>query len=404
MKIMCFDIDGCLRKFVCLVGVLAYSSMLQGAPFAFVANYASDNVMVIDLATNSVIATTDVGNRPLLLNLSRDGSTVWVTHEDLTVHLIDADSYANIGTEILDDDLFFQQVQSQWLSPDLTRSYVVDPARDIVTVNDVATANELAAVDVGSNPIDAVVTRDGSRVYITNFDSHDVSVLDTSSNTVVDTIDVRLKPVGITSSPDGSRIYVVSQTAATVSVIDTSTNSVITEIPVGRDPFYVTINSDGTFIYVTNFSDNSVSVIDTASNTVITEIPTGTSPVGILIIGADILMSGLWWNASESGWGVNLIRQFGIVFVTMFTYDSAGLPVWYVASNCEVSGEGCSGELYKVTAGSELTEDWNGDNLNVDPVGTISFLFTGRNDGTMTFEINGVSGTKVIERQIWATQ
>jgi len=118
----------------------------------------------------------------------------------------------------------------------------------------------------------------------------------------------------------------------------------------------------------------------------------------------ETFITGLFYNSGESGWGINLIQQYGILFVTMFTYGPSGLPTWYVASNCAVSGNGCTGELYEVTAGSEITEIWNGDNLSVNPVGTISFAFSDMDNAIMTCTINGVSGAKEIERQIWATQ
>jgi len=69
-------------------------------------------------------------------------------------------------------------------------------------------------------------------------------------------------------------------------------------------------------------------------------------------------VTGLWWNPNESGWGLNLIQESNIVFMTMFTYDANGTPTWYVASSCAVSGSGCSGDLYRVSGGSQATSTW----------------------------------------------
>ena len=112
--------------------------------------------------------------------------------------------------------------------------------------------------------------------------------------------------------------------------------------------------------------------------------------------------TGLWWNPSESGWGVTLTHQYDVIFVTMFVYDSTGNPVWYVASNCAVSGAGCTGTLYKVTGGSMPTTTWNGGVTGAS-VGTINLTFTNTNTGTMNYTINGVSGSKAISRQVFAT-
>lgn len=113
--------------------------------------------------------------------------------------------------------------------------------------------------------------------------------------------------------------------------------------------------------------------------------------------------SGLWWNANESGWGVALAQQYGVIFATMYVYDGAGNPVWYVASNCAVSGTGCNGELYQVTGGSAPTTTWNGANKVVTKVGSIGFVFTDAASGTMTYSINGVSVSKAITRQQFYT-
>src|SRR5206468_1198006 len=41
---------------------------------------------------------------------------------------------------------------------------------------------------------------------------------------------------------------------------------------------------------------------------------------------------GLWWNASESGWGINFAHQDSTIFATWFTFDGDGTPLWLVAT------------------------------------------------------------------------
>ncbi|WP_239289042.1 hypothetical protein [Candidatus Nitrotoga sp. 1052] len=115
-------------------------------------------------------------------------------------------------------------------------------------------------------------------------------------------------------------------------------------------------------------------------------------------------MTGLWWNQDESGWGVGLTQQYGVIFATLYTYDFEGRPTWYVASNCVVAADGCTGDLYAVTGGSPLTVPWNSANKIVTTVGTINFAFTDTNTGTMNYTINGVTGSRAITRQIFATE
>jgi hypothetical protein len=105
----------------------------------------------------------------------------------------------------------------------------------------------------------------------------------------------------------------------------------------------------------------------------------------------------LWWKPNES-WGVSLTQEFGIIVAVWFAYDANGKPIWYVASNCPVSGNGCTGDLYQVTGGSALTAAWNGLSIVVTKVGAVTFAFTAANNGSMSYAINGVTANRVIAR------
>lgn len=113
-------------------------------------------------------------------------------------------------------------------------------------------------------------------------------------------------------------------------------------------------------------------------------------------------ITGLWYNAAEPGWGANFVQQYDVIFVTMFVYDAAGNPTWYVASDCAVSGSGCSGALYKTAAGQPPTTTWNGP-ITSAAVGTVTLSFFDLNSGSMNYAINGVNGSKAITRQVWRT-
>ncbi|MEP7328794.1 MAG: peptidylprolyl isomerase, partial [Betaproteobacteria bacterium] len=100
----------------------------------------------------------------------------------------------------------------------------------------------------------------------------------------------------------------------------------------------------------------------------------------------------LWWNQNESGWGVSLTQQFGTIFAAWYAYDTAGNPVWYVATNCPVTSAGCTGDLYQVTGGAPLTATWKPVNP-ATMVGTVTFTFTDAVNGSMNYSINGVAAS-----------
>jgi YVTN family beta-propeller protein len=55
-------------------------SITGAAPFAYITNFGSNNVSVIDTATNKVKATVPVGLNPLGVTFTPDGSKVYVTN------------------------------------------------------------------------------------------------------------------------------------------------------------------------------------------------------------------------------------------------------------------------------------------------------------------------------------
>ncbi|MHB9102380.1 MAG: RCC1 domain-containing protein, partial [Sulfuricella sp.] len=143
--------------------------------------------------------------------------------------------------------------------------------------------------------------------------------------------------------------------------------------------------NNGTFTYTINGVPGSKSITRQV-------FATGTTP-------PTVDYTDLWWNPNESGWGVALTQQYGMIFAAWYGYDSSGNAIWYVASSCPVSGSGCTGDLYQVTGGSSLTSVWNGANKIVTQVGTTNFAFTDANNGTMSYTINGVAGSRSISRQ-----
>jgi hypothetical protein len=113
----------------------------------------------------------------------------------------------------------------------------------------------------------------------------------------------------------------------------------------------------------------------------------------------------LWWNADESGWGLNLTHQGNVIFGSLFTYDVDGKGMWLVLSRGDKRADGSySGDLFRTTGTA-----FNAPNFlpltsaNVVNVGTMSVKFINGEFGTLTYTYNGVTVTKQIRRQIFGT-
>lgn len=111
-------------------------------------------------------------------------------------------------------------------------------------------------------------------------------------------------------------------------------------------------------------------------------------------------LTGLWWNANESGWGATLTQQSAQLFTTLFVYDSAGNPIWYTVS-CTLSGTGCTGDVARVRGGAAHTAPWAGSSIVATRAGSMTLTFTSNDSGSMSYTIDGISASKQITRQIF---
>ena len=108
----------------------------------------------------------------------------------------------------------------------------------------------------------------------------------------------------------------------------------------------------------------------------------------------------LWWSGlQENGWGLSITQHRDALFSELYVYDSQGRPLWVVmpSGSWDAGFTTFTGPLY-IPAGSwfgayDVTRHSTGT-----PVGSASIRFTGHGNGTLTYTINGSSGTKTIER------
>jgi hypothetical protein len=114
--------------------------------------------------------------------------------------------------------------------------------------------------------------------------------------------------------------------------------------------------------------------------------------------------SDLWWNPGESGWGLTIADHETQLFAVWYTYRHDGSPTWFVMSGGAFSENRrrFTGDAYQTT-GAPYNAPFNSRPVTVARVGSFAFDFAppGLGPGTalFTYEINGISGTKQIQRQ-----
>nr|WP_232316284.1 PKD domain-containing protein [Methanosarcina vacuolata] len=245
------------------------------AKYAYITNSGSTTVSVIDITTNKVTSTINVGQYPYGVAVNPDGTKVYVSKEKSgTISVIDTAKNKVTAT--------VRVGKNPWgvaVNPTGTKVYVANEGSKTVSVIDTASNKVTATVYVGNYPCGIAVNPAGTKVYVANSLDNTVSVIDTSTNKAIATIKVGNLPTGVAVNPAGTRVYVTNE--YDVSVIDTSKNKVAARVKVGKYPWGVAVNPAGTKVYVTNYGDGTFSVINTATNKVTATVTVGSYPLGI---------------------------------------------------------------------------------------------------------------------------
>jgi YVTN family beta-propeller protein len=247
--------------------------------FSYVTNWGSNNVLVVNNATNTVVDTIPVATGPTRLCVSPDGTRLYVTSREGGVL-----SIINTATNSVMDTIPL----GKWpggvaVSPDGSRVYVAGQFTNSVFVINPATRSIVATITSSSfaNPLGAAISPDGSMLYISNLNGRRVTVINTATYTVLTNVNVEINPEEMAISPDGSSLYVSNSGSMSVSVINTQNNTLRANIPVGKSPIGIAASPDGSRAYVANYGANNVQVLNTYTYSAIATIPVGTSPTGV---------------------------------------------------------------------------------------------------------------------------
>ncbi len=259
----------------------------QFSSLAYIGNTSSDYVTVIDTTTNTVVSTVNVGQHTTGIAVNAAASRAYAANSQnvVVINMATNEVIANIAYGTIPD-----MVAGVALNPAGTRLYVTDQQRAGIAVIDTATNTVITNVTTGYHAFRIAVSPDGRRVYATSFYDDMVSVIDALTDSVVANIpidnpffsppiaagDFSAGPSGVVVNPAGTRVYVAnaflndpSLSHVYVTVIDATTNTIIANVPTGPSrSLDIAMDPAGTRVYTSNGA-----VIDTATNTVVGAIP-----------------------------------------------------------------------------------------------------------------------------------
>jgi len=118
----------------------------------------------------------------------------------------------------------------------------------------------------------------------------------------------------------------------------------------------------------------------------------------------------LWWAApagAESGWGVNFTHQGDTIFVTWFTYDVDGKPLWLSATVTKSAAGHYAGLVYRTTGPAFSAVPWDRTRVTVTSVGSLVLDFADGNHATFHYtlalspSLPSVDQAKSVTRQVF---
>ena len=247
--------------------------------YAYAFNVQSQDVTIIDTATNQVVATRPLGASIRWLSNEQDfwdGRLIWTY--DLVegqVHLIAIDPAAMRVERRL--EIGAGPAHSVQLSPDRQNVMVNVAGENVIAVVDRESLSIVRKVPTGLFPCDLDFAPGGQVAYFPERDQHTVAKMDLGDFEIVERTSMPegSKPHMLRVAPDGGSVWVLTAAGGTNEVLDPDTLAVVDNRRLGNVPVTTAWTPDGRHAYVTHFGDSYISVVDATSYQEVARIQVG---------------------------------------------------------------------------------------------------------------------------------
>ena len=210
----------------------------------YVTNQFSDNVSIIDVATNRLTTGVSVSGNPFAVVVAPGDTIVYVTST--------ADSLFGIraATAAIAVRLSLPIISNGFAIHD-TLLYVSTRDAGTVTVLNLKTNTFLDTIPIGGRPQGIVVSPDGTELYVAN-ELGTLQFWNIPGQSLDGSVALAGRGFGLARRPTNGQLYVTTLEGGQVQVVDPSTRTIVKSYPVGGIVRRIAFTSSGDLAIVAN--------------------------------------------------------------------------------------------------------------------------------------------------------
>jgi YVTN family beta-propeller protein len=242
-------------------------SVDTGNGYVYVPDFGSNNVTIIDGATNKVVASPVSGDDPIASVYDPSDGYVYAVDFGTTSDLSVYSGTSYIGSVSIGANPIAAIYDSG-------NGFVYAMVYGNSSVAVVSGLSVVKMIPVGSYPQAAAIDPASGDLYVANSGSNNVTVISGTTNTIVTNINVGTSPEGIVYDPADGEVYVCNNGASSVTILKGTT--IAGTVYVGSGPSFPAYDSANLDVYVPTLGSQTVDVLN--GSTVVANVSVGLTP------------------------------------------------------------------------------------------------------------------------------
>lgn len=252
-----------------VLGAATVTAQTAGTGTLVVANMADNTVTVIDLDSETVLATLPTGPAPHEIAVTADGRYAVITNygdrsgpgNSLTI--IDLQTVTVAKTIDLG---VYQRPHGIAVLPSRDVALVTSEVSQVVILVNLETGEVESAIPTGGRASHMLaLTADGRRVYVSNIVDGTITEIDLELGKPLRQVPIADFVEGITVNPDGALVWIGSNKDKTVSVFDPESGTIVATLDGFGFPYRMAVTPDSRTAVLSDPASGEIRIVDVAT-------------------------------------------------------------------------------------------------------------------------------------------